>query len=91
MLPSVLRYNALVNGLQQKAVADAMGRALPAADAIKELVQDLGQPTTLREVGVERSHFAAIIEGSLTNLFVSQNPRKITDGEQVREILEMAY
>ncbi len=91
MLPSVLRYNALVNGQQQKAVADAMGSALLAADAIQELVRDLGQPTTLREVGVERSHFAAIIEGSLTNLFVSQNPRKITDGEQVREILEMAY
>lgn len=91
MLPSVLRYNAPVNSRQQQGVADAMGSSLPAADAVQELVRDLGQPATLREVGVERSHFEAIIEGSLTNLFVSQNPRKITDGEQVREILEMAY
>lgn len=91
MLPSVLRYNELVNGEQQKVVASAMGSSLPAADAIEELVRDLGQPGTLREVGVERSHFEAIIEGSLTNLFVSQNPRAISDGEQIREILEMAF
>ena len=92
MLPSVLRYNEPVNGEQQKAVATAMGRPdLPAADAVHELVKDLGQPSTLRDVGVDRSHFEAIIKGSLTNLFVNQNPRPITDGEQIREILEMAY
>ena len=66
-------------------------RDLEAGDAIAELVQDLGMPGTLREVGVERGHFDAIIEGSLTNLFVSQNPRKITDGNQIHEILDMAW
>ncbi len=92
MLPSVLRYNEPVNASQQRAVADAMGRPdLSAADAVQELVRDLGQPTTLREVGVERSHFEAIIKGALTNLFVNQNPRKITDGGQIREILDMAF
>jgi len=92
MLPSVLRYNEPVNAEQQKAVAAAMARPdRPAADAVQELVRDLGQPSTLRDVGVERSHFEAIIKGSLTNLFVSQNPRAITDGGQIREILEMAY
>ncbi len=92
MLPSVLRYNEPVNASQQRAVATAMGRPdLSAADAVEELVKDLGQPSTLRDVGVERSHFEAIIKGSLTNLFVNQNPRKITDGKQIREILNMAY
>lgn len=92
MLPSVLRYNHAVNAQQQKAVAAAMDRRdLEAGDAVAELVQDLGQPGTLREVGVEKGHFKAIIEGSLTNLFVSQNPRKITDGDQIREILDMAW
>ncbi len=92
MLPSVLRYNYEVNAGQQKLVAAAMDRRdFEAGDAVAELVQDLGQPGTLREVGVEKSHFEAIIEGSLTNLFVNQNPRKITDGDQIREILEMAF
>ena len=92
MLPSVLRYNNEVNADQQKTVAAAMDRRdLEAGDAIAELVQDLGMPGTLREVGVKRSHFDAIIEGSLTNLFVSQNPRKITDGNQIQEILDMAW
>jgi len=92
MLPSVLRYNHEVNAGQQKTVASAMGRRdFEAGDAVAELVQDLGQPGTLRAVGVTRDHFDAIIEGSLTNLFVSQNPRAITDGEQVREILDMAW
>ncbi len=92
MLPSVLRYNAEVNAAQQKSVARAMDRSdLEAGDAVAELVQDLDQPDTLRKVGVERDQFDAIIEGSLTNLFVSQNPRRITDGAQIREILEMAW
>ena len=92
MLPSVLRYNHEVNAEQQKTVALAMDRrGLEAGDAVAELVQDLGQPGTLREVGVKREHFDAIVEGSLTNLFVSQNPRKITEGDQVREILDMAW
>ena len=92
ILPSVLRYNHAVNAGQQKMVAAAMDRRdFEAGDAVAELVQDLGQPGTLREVGVEKRHFEATIEGSLTNLFVSQNPRKITDGDQIREILEMAW
>ncbi|MEM9626452.1 MAG: iron-containing alcohol dehydrogenase [Pseudomonadota bacterium] len=92
MLPSVLRYNHAVNADQQKTVAAAMDRRdLEAGDAVAELVQDLGQPGTLREVGVEKKHFPAIIEGSLTNLFVSQNPRAITDGDQIRDILDMAF
>jgi alcohol dehydrogenase class IV len=92
LLPSVLRYNEQVNAAQQKSVAVAMDRRdLDAGDAVAELVQDLGQPGTLREVGVKREHFEAIIEGSLTNLFVSQNPRAISDGEQIKEILEMAW
>ena len=92
MLPSVLRYNYEVNAGQQKTVAAAMDRRdFEAGDAVAELVQDLGQPGTLREVGVTRDHFEAIIEGSLTNLFVSQNPRKIAHGDQIRDILDMAW
>lgn len=92
MLPSVLRYNFEVNAAQQKTVSAAMDRrGLEAGDVVAELVDDLGQPATLRDVGVTRDHFQAIVDGSLTNLFVSQNPRHITEAEQIRDILEMAW
>lgn len=92
MLPSVLRWNKPVNGAQQGEVAAAMGRpGREAADTVAELVADLSLPSTLREVGVRREHFDAIAAGSLTNLFVNQNPRPVRRREDVFEILELAY
>ena len=92
MLPSVLRYNKPVNAARQKMVSRAMGRPdREAAEAVAELIADLGMPTRLRDVGVTRDQFEAIATGSIGNVFVSQNPRPITDPAQIIEILEMAW
>ncbi len=92
MLPSVLRYNFETNSTQQDEVARAMGHAAgPAADAVAELIADLGMPSRLRDVGVTREQFDAIAQGSVHNVFVSQNPRKIESADQILEILEMAW
>jgi len=92
MLASVLRYNKPVNAAQQEIVSQVMDRpGDDAADAVAELVADLGLPEHLREVGVERDHFRAIAEGSMGNVFVSQNPRRIESPDQIHEILEMAW
>ena len=92
MLPSVLRYNKPVNADRQKMVSRAMGRPdRGAAEAVAELIADLGMPTRLRDVGVTRDHFEAIATGSIGNVFVSQNPRPITEPAQILEILEMAW
>ena len=90
--PAVLRWNKSVNAGQQAAVARALG--VPdqdAADAVAKLISDLGMPSRLRDVGVKREHFDAIAAGSLTNLFVTQNPRPVKRREDVLEILEAAY
>ncbi len=92
MLPSVLRYNKSVNAAQQERVSEAMSRAgMEAADAVAELIADLGLPGRLRDVGVRQDQFEAIATGSVGNVFVSQNPRPITEPAQIGEILEMAW
>ncbi|MHB1011849.1 MAG: iron-containing alcohol dehydrogenase [Desulfobacteria bacterium] len=92
MLPSVLRYNRAINADRQAMVAEALGRrGLDAADAVAELVSDLGQPGRLQAVGVQRSHFDAIAKGALQNMMVRSNPRPITEEGQVIEILQNAW
>jgi maleylacetate reductase len=57
MLPSVLRWNRSVNAEQQAVVAQALGaKDDDAATAVAKLVNDLGLPNRLRDVGVTREH-----------------------------------
>lgn len=92
MLPSVLRYNKPVNADRQTLVATALGlQGGEAADAVAALVAALGQPKTLREVGVSREHYEAIANGAMQNMMVRSNPRPITDPAQVVEILDLAW
>lgn len=92
MLPSVLRWNRPVNGSQQAVVAQAMGaKDEDAASAVAKLVEMLGQPARLRDVGVKREHYDAIAAGAMQNVFVRSNPRAVTGPDQIREILDMAW
>ena len=92
MLPSVLSWNLSVNERQQQTVSRAFERpGMSAADAVRELITDLGQPSRLRDAGVTREQFQTIAEGSVSNVFVSQNPRKIETPDQILEILELAW
>lgn len=92
MLPSVLRWNRAVNADRQALVARALewGDG-DAAAAVADLVHALGQPGSLRSVGVTRDHFAAIAAGAMQNMMVRSNPRPITGEDDVREILELAW
>jgi alcohol dehydrogenase class IV len=92
MLPSVLRWNRSVNAPQQAVVAQALGASDgDAAAAVAKLVETLGQPSRLRDVGVRPEHYDAIADGAMQNVFVRSNPRPITEPAQVREMLEMAW
>lgn len=92
MLPSVLRWNCSVNGSQQAVVAHAMGaKDDAAAAAVAKLVETLGQPARLRDVGVRHEHYDAIAAGAMQNVFVRSNPRPVTSPDQIREILDMAW
>ncbi len=64
MLPHVMRFNAEVTRDKQKLIAEAMGRPrVPAADVVADWIAALGQPTTLRAVGVKREQLPKIAAG----------------------------
>lgn len=92
LLPSVLRWNESETREKQQLVSAAFNRAEdPAADVVAELIALLGQPGSLREVGVTENQLDVIAEGSLENMMVRSNPRPITKASQIREILDMAW
>jgi maleylacetate reductase len=92
MLPAVLQWNAAVNGVRQEALAAAMGApGRPASTLVRELVAGLGQPVTLRAVGIRREQLAEVARRALAYHPVKVNPRKIQSAADVMQILELAW
>jgi len=82
MLPSVLRWNKGVNAERQKDVA--------AADALEDLIRELGMPTRLSDVGITPEMHQKIAEMSVHVPWLAVNPRPVTTPAQVLEILKLA-
>jgi hypothetical protein len=92
MLPHVMRYNEPVTAARQKMIAAALGRPeLAAADAVAGLIAELGLPSTLRAVGVERERLAAVAEASMGSFWVHRNPRPLRAADDVMRLLEQAW
>jgi alcohol dehydrogenase class IV len=62
-----------------------------AMDAVLDLMQTLGRPYRLRDVGIRDAHIETISQEAKHNLLVRNNPSSIDRTEHVREILEMAW
>ena len=90
MLPHVLRWNEKTTADRQATLAASMHRK-NLADAVAELVKDLGLPSRLRDVGIQESQLEAIAEESAKHPVVLSNPRPITGAADVLEILRAAY
>ena len=92
MLPPVLRYNAGVTAERQTWAAEAMGRpGIAAADAVAELVAELGLPGRLRDVGVPAELLDRIAQESMHDRWVHTNPRRIAGPADVRALLDAAW
>lgn len=92
MLPHVMRYNLPATRAKQALIAEALGRpGVPAADAVAALITALGQPTTLRAVGVARELLPAIAAASMNNAWVRANPQPIRSPADVMHLLEAAW
>ena len=91
MLPAVLKWNESFNKEKQKWISNALGRPkLSAAEAVGELVSDLGLPTTLGEVGIKDDQWDKIADYGLKHPTVLSNPRPITKKDDIIEILKLA-
>lgn len=101
MMGTVMEYNKDHVGNRQAWIAELLGvdgRGLdPAAiaaagrEAVVTLVRDLGQPTRLREVGVEPEDFPAIAHDAMEDLIVATNPRPVGSVEEIIDLLQQAY
>ncbi|HEX3882380.1 MAG TPA: iron-containing alcohol dehydrogenase [Stellaceae bacterium] len=92
MLPHVLRFNHAVNADRQARVSEALGRpGEPAADVVAELINALGLPVRLRDVGVKPDQLDRIAELSMHDRWIHTNPRKIDGPPVVRELLDAAW
>ncbi|WP_088280850.1 iron-containing alcohol dehydrogenase [Ideonella sp. A 288] len=92
MLPAVLRWNAAVNAGRQQALAEAMGDpGRPAHELVAGLIRRLGQPGSLREVGLREDQLADLAQRALAYPPVQANPRPIRGVDEVREILALAW
>lgn len=92
MLPAVLAWNATINADRQRALSAAMGAPeRDASDLVKALVSALDQPTSLRDVGIERADLEKIAQRAVGHGPVKTNPRPVRSAEDVMEILELAW
>jgi len=90
-LPSVLRYNAAAGAGRQAELSEALGLpGVAAADAIAALIDELGLPSHLRDVGLMEGSFDEIASKSMLDRWVHTNPVPIRTPDDVRKILSMA-
>jgi maleylacetate reductase len=92
LLPAVLRWNEAVDRERQAAVAEALGAPdQSASEAILGLINDLGLPSRIRDVGVDESLLPAIADNAIKNPWMLNNPRPVTSTDDAMEILRMAW
>jgi lactaldehyde reductase len=89
LLAPVMAYNAEYTGEKLRDIAAAFGiadaYAMPledarkaAVDAVAKLTRDLGNPTTLREVGATEEDLPALAEAAFADVCTGGNPRTAT-------------
>lgn len=92
LLAPVMEYNAPFTGEKLRDIAAAFGvegaHSMPlddarkaAVDAVAKLTRDLGNPTTLREVGAKEEDLPALAEAAFADVCTGGNPRKATLAE----------
>lgn len=98
LLPHTMRFNAPVTGNRLEIVADVLRLAPSVAsgdhgDAItlvQQVLNRLGIPTRLRDVGISAEALPEIIEHALDDWSITQSPRRV-DSEGLAELLGSAW
>lgn len=86
MLPAVMTFNSLVCRDRLREVASAMGEpvegltdreaSLKAIAAVKTLIQEVGLPSSIREVGGSEADFPQMAQYALQDPTLLSNPRQ---------------
>lgn len=101
LLAPVMAYNADSTGEKLRDIAAAFdvpgAYSLPldevrkaAVDAVAKLTRDLGNPTTLREIGAKEEDLPALAEAAFADVCTPGNPRQATLAE-IEELYRSLY
>ena len=100
LLPHVMQYNMNANMDRMVEVAIAMGEPISglsnrnAAEkailAVRQLIVDIGLPTSFEEVGLKKEAVAKLSEQALRDSFLKTNPR-IMEKPDIEKIYEKAF
>jgi maleylacetate reductase len=91
IMPSVLRYNKPAIVQRQELIARALGAPdTEIADSFALLVERLGLPQRLSDVGIDASQFDLIAEAAMRHIFTRANPMPIRSREDLTSILKAA-
>jgi maleylacetate reductase len=91
VLPHAIRYNADAVPDALAALADALGcDDAECADTVEALVERLGLPTRLSDVGVDSSDLDAVARLSQSNVNVKANPKPVSEADALA-VLEAAF
>lgn len=90
MLPHVIRFNTPVVAARYDDVATALGAQRDCASVVTDLIEQVGLPTRLRDVGVKRRHFKPMVAQAIVDASAPGNPRELT-AEHARELYEAAF
>ncbi len=91
MLPAVLRWNEPVTGELQKDIAAALGRPGElASEVLTALIDELGLPHRLGDVGIAADQIPAIAARAAEHPVVRGNPRPVRDANDAAAILQLA-
>ena len=101
MLPHAIRFNADATANELLPAADALGVSVdgqrPAqimdmtAQRVSDLVAGMNLPQRLREVGVKQSDLKRLAQLAFQNQTVQNNPKRITDVQQLEGLLRAAW
>lgn len=101
VLPKVMRYNVEASADKLAQVAHALGvnikdmsdkdAALAAADAIEALMQKVGHPMRLRDVGVPEENLPVCAFHAIADTAVIFNGRPVSDPNDIIQLYTQAY
>ena len=99
VLPHTIRFNAPEIRESAARIAEALrlhggSQPLEATDVVEALETLLGRlsiPRRLRDIGVAHEHLAEIADAAMADYFISRNPRRVSDAQELVKVLEPAW